>query len=78
MQCIWKVLIPTLRNLRYRPIDECECTFSDCDICDVYIFKAEAFKRVLDETLGSVPTILERKSLMALDARGQEGAPSRC
>jgi hypothetical protein len=53
-------------NLRYRPIDGWEYTFSDSDLYDVYPLMADAFSRVFDEVLGPVPSIPEPKTLEAL------------
>jgi len=53
-------------NLRYRSIDGWEYTFNDSDLYDVYLLMAEVFKRVFDEILGPIPTMLEPNTLEAL------------
>lgn len=53
-------------TLRYRSIDGWEYTFNDSDLYDVYLLMAKAYKRVLDELLGSVPTTFDPKAIEAL------------
>ena len=61
-------------SLRYRSIDGWEYTFNDSDLYDLYLLMAEAFRRVFDEILGPVPTMLEPKALEALIVKYMEKA----
>ena len=53
-------------NMRYRSIDGWQYTFSDSELYDVYLIMAKVVKRVFDEILGPLPTVLEPKTLEVL------------